>query len=125
MKDTVKSLLESVASPEVNFTVANTAALNMLRPVTESERMTSVYTPERVIVARNPVDNKYVIEYANNLERLMLDQDLGINEAMNMVADINEIDISECTVVFDDSCINRIDISSVIRLDTNFDLARK
>lgn len=124
MKDTVKTLLESSVRPEIDFLSANTAALHILRPVTEAERMSTGFTPQKVIVQKTPEGN-YIVEYAENLERLMLDQDMGIAEAMQVVADVNNLALDECTVVFDESCIERIDISKVIKLDTEFDLARK
>ena len=123
MKDTVISLLEFAAKPEFDFVSKNTAAYNILRPVTESEMMTTQYVPQKVMVLRD--GDKYVVEYANNLERLMLDQDMGIVEAMEVVAAINNICVDECTVVFDESCIEKIDIEAVIRLDPDFDLAKK
>lgn len=123
MKDTVRSLLEFAAKPEFDFVSKNTAAYNILRPVTESEMMTTQYVPQKVMVLRD--GDKYVVEYANNLERLMLDQDMGIVEAMEVVAAANNICVDECTVVFDESCIEKIDIEAVIRLDPDFDLAKK
>ena len=123
MKDTVRSLLEFAAKPEFDFVSKNTAAYNILRPVTESEMMTTQYVPQKVMVLRD--GDKYVVEYANNLERLMLDQDMGIVEAMEVVAAANNICVDECTVVFDESCIEKIDIEAVIRLDPDFDIAKK
>lgn len=123
MKDTVRSLLEFAAKPEFDFVSKNTAAYNILRPVTESEMMTTQYVPQKVMVLRD--GDKYVVEYANNLERLMLDQDMGIVEAMEVVTAVNNICVDECTVVFDESCIEKIDIEAVIRLDPDFDLAKK
>lgn len=124
MKDTVKALLESVAMPQIDFLSKNTASLHILRSVTEAERMTTTFTPSKVMVCKNP-DGGYIVEYANNLERLMLDRDLGISEAMQVVADVNDIPVSECTVIFDESCVDKIDIEAVIKLDPDFDLARK
>lgn len=123
MKDTVRSLLESAVEPEFDFISKNTAAYNILRPVTESEMMTTQYVPQKVMVLRD--GDKYVVEYANNLERLMLDQEMGIVEAMEVVVAVNNICVDECTVVFDESCINKIDIEAVIKLDPDFDLAKK
>lgn len=123
MKDTVRSLLEFAAKPEFDFVSKNTAAYNILRPVTESEMMTTQYVPQKVMVLRD--GDKYVVEYANNLERLMLDQEMGIVEAMKVVAAVNNICVDECTVVFDESCIDKIDIEAVIKLDPDFDLAKK
>ena len=66
----------------------------------------------------------YLVEYANNLEKFMLEQDIGIKEAMSVIADVNEIPVDECAVVFDESCVNKIDIGAIITLDPDFDIVR-
>lgn len=123
MLDTVKSLLESSVEPEVDFFTQNRAALNMLESVAESERMSTRFTPQKVMVLKSP-EGGYLVEYANNLERFMLDNDMGIKEAMLVVSEVNEIPVDECTVIFDESCVERIDIGAVIKLDTDFDVKR-
>ena len=123
MLDTVKSLLESSLEPEVDFFTQNRAALNMLESVAESERMSTRFTPQKVMVLKSP-EGGYLVEYANNLERFMLDNDMGIKEAMLVVSEVNEIPVDECTVIFDESCVERIDIGAVIKLDTDFDVKK-
>ena len=123
MLDTVKSLLESSVEPEVDFYTQNRAALNMLESVAESERMSTRFTPQKVMVLKSP-EGGYLVEYANNLERFMLDNDMGIKEAMLVVSEVNEIPVDECTVIFDESCVERIDIGAVIKLDTDFDVKK-
>ena len=123
MKDTVKSLLESSVEPNVDFFTENLASLNILDTITESEKMSMGYNAQKVMVLKSP-EGGYLVEYANNLERFMLDNDMGIREAMNVVADVNEIPIEECKVVFDNSCVNKIDIGAVIKLDPEFGIVR-
>lgn len=123
MLDTVKSLLESSVEPEVDFFTQNRAALNTLESVAESERMSTRFTPQKVMVLKSP-EGGYLVEYANNLERFMLDNDMGIKEAMLVVSEVNEIPVDECTVIFDESCVERIDIGAVIKLDTDFDVKK-
>ena len=123
MLDTVKSLLESSVEPEVDFFTQNRAALNMLESVAESERMSTRFTPQKVMVLKSP-EGGYLVEYANNLERFMLDNDMGIKEAILVVSEVNEIPVDECTVIFDESCVERIDIGAVIKLDTDFDVKK-
>ena len=123
MKDTVKSLLESSVEPNVDFFTENLASLNILDTITGSEKMSMGYNAQKVMVLKSP-EGGYLVEYANNLERFMLDNDMGIREAMNVVADVNEIPIEECKVVFDNSCVNKIDIGAVIKLDPEFDIVR-
>ena len=123
MKDTVKSLLESSVEPSIDFYTENLASLNILDTVTESEKMSMGFNAQKVMVLKSP-EGGYLVEYANNLERFMLDNDMGIREAMGVVADVNEIPIEECKVVFDNSCVNKIDIGAVIKLDPEFDIVR-
>ena len=123
MLDTVKSLLESSVEPEVDFFTQNRSALNMLESVAESERMSTRFTPQKVMVLKS-LEGGYLVEYANNLERFMLDNDMGIKEAMLVVSEVNEIPVDECTVIFDESCVEKIDIGAVIKLDTDFDVKK-
>ena len=124
MQDTVKALIESSVEPNIDFYTKNRSSLNMLDSITESEKMSMGFTAQKVLVQKSPEDNRYLVEYANNLEKFMLEQDIGIKEAMNIIADINEIPIDECAVVFDESCVNKIDIGAVITLDPDFDIVR-
>lgn len=124
MQDTVKALIESSVEPNIDFYTKNRSSLNMLDSITESEKMSMGFTAQKVLVQKSPEDNRYLVEYANNLEKFMLEQDIGIKEAMNVIADINEIPIDECAVVFDESCVNKIDIGAVITIDPDFDIVR-
>ena len=124
MQDTVKALIESSVEPNIDFYTKNRSSLNMLDSITESEKMSMGFTAQKVLVQKSPEDNRYLVEYANNLEKFMLEQDIGIREAMSVIADINEIPVDECAVVFDESCVNKIDIGAVITLDPDFDIVR-
>lgn len=124
MQDTVKALIESSVEPNIDFYTKNRSSLNMLDSITESEKMSMGFTAQKVLVQKSPEDNRYLVEYANNLEKFMLEQDIGIKEAMSVIADINEIPVDECAVVFDESCVNKIDIGAVIKLDPDFDITR-
>lgn len=124
MKDTVKAIIESSALPEVDFLSKNTAALNILDTVNEADRRQLAFIPQKVTVMKRALKEGYLIEYSNNLERLMLDENVGIVEAMQMVCDVNNIAVDECAVVFDESCVNKIDIEAVIKLDPDFDMIK-
>ena len=124
MKDTVKAIIESSVLPEVDFLSKNTAALNILDTVNEADRRQLAFIPQKVTVMKRPLKEGYLVEYSNNLERLMLDENVGIVEAMQMVCDVNNIAVDECAVVFDESCVSKIDIEAVIKLDPDFDMIR-
>jgi hypothetical protein len=123
MKDVVKTLLESSVKPQFDFITENTNAFNSLRVATESENSTKKYNLDKVIVCQTS-EGKYVVEFSNNLSRYMKDADVGINEAMERVADHNDINVRECTVLFDESSIDMIDIKSVIDGNPKFNIAR-
>lgn len=126
MKDTVISLMESAVNPEIDFLTKNVAAFNILESVTESQKVNTTYTPKKVIVLKDPEDtSKYMVEFTGNLEYLMRDQEVGIIEAMDLVAAVNDISIDEFTLVLDESCVNKIDITKLIQLDPEFDLKKK
>lgn len=126
MKDTVISLMESAVNPEIDFLTKNVAAFNVLESVTESQKVNTTYTPQKVIVLKDPEDtSKYMVEFTGNLEYLMRDQEVGIIEAMDLVAAVNDISIDEFTLVLDESCVNKIDITKLIQLDPEFDLKKK
>lgn len=124
MKDTVKAIIESSVLPEVDFLSKNTAALNILDTINEADRRQLAFIPQKVTVMKKPLEEGYLVEYSNNLERLMLDENIGIVEAMQMVCDVNNIAVDECAVVFDESCVNKIDIEAVIKLDPDFDMIK-
>lgn len=124
MKDTVKALIESACMPDLDFATKNRTAFNILDTVTEAQRVNTTYIPQKVIVVKDP-EGGYLVEYANNLERLMIDQDLGVAEAMQLVCDVNDLSIDECTLIMDESCIDRIDITKLIEADTDFNVKRK
>lgn len=124
MKDTVKAIIESSVLPEVDFLSKNTAALNILDTVNEADRRQLAFIPQKVTVMKRLLKEGYLVEYSNNLERLMLDENVGIVEAMQMVCDVNNIAVDECAVVFDESCVNKIDIEAVIKLDPDFDMIK-
>lgn len=126
MKDTVKMLVESACVPNLDFATRNTAAFNILDTITESQRLNTTYIPQKVIVVKDPENQGgYLVEFSNNLERLMQDQDVGIAEAMQLVADVNDISIDECTLIIDESCVDKFDIAKLIELDTDFDVKRR
>ena len=113
-------------NPEIDFLTKNVAAFNILESVTESQKVNTTYTPQKVIVLKDPEDtSKYMVEFTGNLEYLMRDQEVGIIEAMDLVAAVNDISIDEFTLVLDESCVNKIDITKLIQLDPEFDLKKK
>lgn len=124
MKDTVKSLLESSVAPHMDNATKNRVAFSGLRSISEAANEVMKFTPQKVIV--NCVGENYMIEYAANIERLMEDQKMNLSEAVECVANMNNIALENCILVFDESSINSgIDIGSIVKDGVAFTLARR
>lgn len=111
MKDAVKLLIESSTLPEVDFITENTNNFRMLREASENEKLATRLNPKKIPVVR--YDNKYIVEFTDGIERLMRDQDITIDEAMEQIANVNDINIAECVLIVDESAIEKIDLSGL------------
>lgn len=126
MKNTAISLLESTMIPSVDIMTKNAMEYNRLEKLSEAANQRLGFIAEKVIVVENP-DNtgSYMIEFSGNLERLMQDQVLDLTEAVNAVAEANNISVLDCVVVFDETAMNKLDLASVIaNTDAEYGLAR-
>ena len=125
MRDTVKSLLESSVAPHMDIATKNRVAFSELRPVSEEASQLMKFTPQKVIIDKVMRDT-YMIEYTGNIERLMKDQDMTISEAVECVANMNNIAVENCIVVFDESyMMSGVDVTSVVSECAAFAVARK
>lgn len=111
MYDTVKMLIESSTLPEVDFITENTTNFAMIREATENEVLCTKFNPKKIPVVS--YDGKYVIEFTDGVDRLMKEQNIGLDEAMEAVAAANDIQVSECTLIVDESAIDKIDLSGL------------
>lgn len=111
MYDTVKMLIESTTLPEVDFITENTRNFLSIREATDTEKLATKFTPNKVIV--QAYDGKYLIEFSDNLEKLMKEYNYSINEAMEEVVRVNPIIMEECVVLVDESSIDKIDLSDI------------
>lgn len=112
MYDTVKMLIESAVMPEVDFITENTQNFKSIREATENEKLANRFTPNKVLVQY--YDGKYVVEFSNNLERLMKEYNYSVTEAMEEVARVNQgVIIEECVLIVDESTIEKIDLSDM------------
>lgn len=121
MYDTVKMLIESSTLPVVDFITENTNNFNLIREATENEKLCTKFNPKKIPVVR--YDDKYVIEFTDGVDKLMADQNIGLDEAMETIANVNGIQVTECVLIVDESAINVINLSGL-----NFkmyDVARK
>lgn len=121
MYDTVKMLIESTTLPEVDFITENTNNFNAIREATENEILCTKFNPKKIPVVQ--YDGKYVIEFSNGVDKLMREQNIELDKAMNIVAAVNNIQLSECVLIVDESAINKIDLSGLSF--KMYDVARK
>lgn len=121
MLDTAKILSESATRQEMTLISfgENTIAYNELKLLDENYIQLLGITPEKVVVNVTK-GNNYLVEYSHNLELLMRDQHVTLDEALNMVAEENEIEKDRIYVVMDESCINRVNIKKAVELGYKF-----
>lgn len=111
MKNTVKTMLESDFGFATSTYSANKVAFENTQTLAESTVNMMNQTPDRVIVLKD--NDKYYIEFANNLDRLMVDQKLDFKEAVEEVALSNKIAACDINIIIDESSIDRIDLESL------------
>ena len=125
MKDSALALMESTLIPSVDLQTENTVYFNNITTLSESAFQRLGYTPQKVIVVQNPDDTStYMVEFSGNLERLMNDQDIDINEAMEMVAEDNNLVISDMILVLDESAKFKLNISEIIKSKPEYSIVR-
>lgn len=123
--NTALALLESTMIPSVDLSMKNSMDYNRLAQISEAANQRLGFIAEKVIVVENPDERgTYMMEFSGNLERLMKDQVIDLNEAVNAVAEANNISVCDCVVVFDESAKNKIDIGEVISSNADFSIAR-
>ena len=125
MKDSALALMESTLIPSVDLKTENTVYFNNITTLSESAFQRLGYTPQKVIVVQNPDDTStYMVEFSGNLERLMNDQDIDINEAMEMVAEDNNLIVSDMILVLDESAKFKLNISEIIKSKPEYSIVR-
>lgn len=116
MKNTAIALLESTMIPSVDLMTKNAMEFNRLEKLSEAANQRLGFIAEKVVVVENPDNHgNYMIEFSGNLERLMQDQVLDLTEAVTAVAEANNISVLDCIVVFDESVMNKVDLSSMLK----------
>lgn len=112
MVDKIIGVCESALgfSPEV--LTENQKAFQEVDSLFDEQKSMFKYTAEKVTVdTQDGLD--YFIEYSNNLERFMKDQNLSVNEAVEQVCEANNILVGSVTIVVDESCVDKVDIKAM------------
>ena len=95
MKDTIRALLES----EGVSNVSEATVFSSLRTINESQRNLLGFTPRKVIIQRDTRTDQLFTEYANNVERLMKDQECCFESAITMICNEYGIEENELNIV--------------------------
>lgn len=121
MMDSAKLIYESDCMNEMmlNSYGENTMAFQELSTLGEEHRQLLGIIPEKVVVNVSK-GNNYLVEYTGNLERLMQDQNVSLNEALDMISEVNKIDKERIYIVADESCIEKINFKKAKELGFNF-----
>ena len=76
--------------------------------------MLTGYTPDKVIVLVDESTGDYMIEFSNNLERLMHDQNLDMEAAVEAVCAADDISRhATVNILVDESSLDKIDFVNV------------
>ena len=113
MHNTTKIMLESEFGFSGEIFSENKQVFEGMDFISENVRELTGFTPEKVI-ALNDGNNVY-IEFANNLERLMSDGGFDLREALDMVMTHNKVAGVDPYIILDESAIDRIDLTELMK----------
>lgn len=121
MMDSAKLIYESDCVDEMvlNSYGENTVAFQELNLLGEEHQELLGITPEKVVVNQTK-GNNFLVEYTGNLERLVQDQNVSLDEALDMIAEVNDIPKERIYIVADESCIKKINFVKAKESDINF-----
>lgn len=115
MRDTVNVMLESDFGFGTEVMSKNKAILEDMDFVSENVRQLTGFTPEKVIVLSDKNENIY-IEFAGNLERLIDDQGVTFQEALEMVMMSNNLAACDANIIVDEASAERINMEELIKV---------
>lgn len=113
MQNTAKIMLESEFGFSSEIFSENRQILEDMNFISENVRQLTGYTPEKVIALSD--GNNVYIEFANNLERLMEDGGYDFREALDLVMMENHAAGYDPYIILDESSIDRLDLSALIK----------
>lgn len=113
MYDAVKEMLESEFFENFDTETENVLEFTDLEQLTESQVQLTGFIPAKVIVLKEEETGNIFVEYANNVERLMEDQKLNFDEAMEQIAEHYEISTGDMNVIVSESDITKININEL------------
>ena len=115
MRSTVACLLESQTRFNVSATADNLSVYDKVEVLPSNIRNKLGFTLEKVNILRDKEHSKYFVEYSNNLERYMKDQQITLNEAMDNICEHYTLFQDDVAIVVDEACVNKIDMPSLVK----------
>ena len=114
MKESVMSLLESELTSDLKIN----SDFNSLQEITENQATLLGFTTEKIIVMRES-EGPFMVEFANNLERYMAENEATLEEAMSSIESLYNIDRKRINIVLRESDIGKLNIGE-LKKDFNF-----
>ena len=114
MKESVMSLLESELTSDLKIN----SDFNSLQEITENQARLLGFTTEKIIVMRES-EGPSMVEFANNLERYMAENEATLEEAMSSIESLYNIDRKRINIVLRESDIGKLNIGES-KKDFNF-----
>lgn len=108
MRETTLALLESELVNNINIT----SDYSNLVEINENQVRLLGFTPEKVVVMKQK-EGPYLIEFANNLERFMVENDITLESAIDQLENLHNIDRRSIYIVMRESDIGKLDIGSL------------
>lgn len=113
MQSTVNVLLEGESTKfAVSVLTENAKFYETIQPVTEQQTQFLGYTAKKVNLAQQK-DGTVLVEFSNNLERFMNDQQLTLDEAMEALGEEYELIPQMISIVVDESAVDKLDLAAV------------
>ena len=116
MRESVMTLLEN----EIAAGLPINESYNSLDTISESQERLLGFTPEKVIIMRES-GGPYLIEFSNNLERYMVENNLSLDSAISILEDLHTIDRRSIAIVLRESDIGKLDVT---KLSNEFNFLR-
>lgn len=120
MKDKLVGIAESAFGFSPVVVSENYKEMELIDPLTESERNLMAFTVDKVKIDSTGVDN--FIEYSNNLERYLQDSGKEFHEGVEEICKAKNLLSESIVIVVDESCADKLDMAA---LKEHYNVRRK
>lgn len=120
MNDKIVGVCESGFGFSPSIITENQKTFREIDTLSTDEKKLIGYTVEKVKIDSNKLD--FFIEYTDNLERYMEDNDLEFHEAVENICKEHDLLRESVIIVVDESCIDKLDL---VALSEKYNVRRK